>query len=105
MTIPVGLEARVAALATAVTAAAPLASASRILVSVLQQQGAAALSDIETALAASAGNLDAGDPTGFPGDLVNDLLALSSASDDQTTLADMRGLVGRAMFNLAQAGV
>lgn len=47
--------------------------------------------------------LDSPDPSGFPADMVADLLALTEAAGDQSKLSDIRGYTGRAMFNLAQA--
>jgi hypothetical protein len=47
--------------------------------------------------------LDATDPAGFPADLVDALVNLTAATEDQSILCDMRGYIGRAMFNLAQA--
>jgi hypothetical protein len=47
--------------------------------------------------------LDALDPAGFPADLVGALVDLTTATEDQSMLSDMRGYIGRAMFNLAQA--
>ena len=83
-------------------AASPLAQASRLTVAALQKAGTTLVVQIDAAMTPAAGALDANDPAGFPGDLVTDLLGLASAAEDQSALADIRGLVGRALFNLNQ---
>lgn len=85
-----------------VAAAAPLGAQTQIAIEALQSQGSSLLQEVDAAIVATGGPLDASDPTGFAGDMVAVLSGLATASEDQTTLTDMRGLVGRAMFNLAQ---
>ena len=85
-----------------VTASAPLNMQTTILIEALQDQGAALLQQVDAAIDPTGVPLDAADPSGFAGDMVQSLLNLAVASEDQTTLTDLRGLVGRAMFNLAQ---
>lgn len=58
---------------------------------------------IDAALAAAGAPLDAADPTGHPLQMIADLTGRLTAASDQETLSDLRGFVGRAIFNLAQA--
>jgi hypothetical protein len=85
-----------------VIASAPLNAQTTILIETLQNQGAALLQEVDAAIGPTGTALDAADPSGFAGDMVAVLAGLATASEDQTTLTDLRGLVGRAMFNLAQ---
>ncbi len=90
-------------LAAQVTAAQPLDSASPLAIAAIQQLGASVLAQLDAAMAPAGGDLDADDPVIFSGSLPAYLIGLRDASRDQSALADMRSLVGRAMFNLAQA--
>ena len=91
------------ALAASVQAAAPIRQATPLLKAALVAAGSALVTKIDVALADAVGTLDGSDPTGYPAALVSGLLALGIASYDQATLAEMRGTVGRAVFNLRQA--
>ena len=86
-----------------VQAAAPLAQTSSLTKAALLKGGQALLTDIEAELTSIGSTLDADDPTGFAGAMPADLLAICAAATDQAVLADIRGKVGRAVFNLAQA--
>lgn len=101
--LPSNITAEITSLIANLAAAAPLSSATKSELQALQDQAAQLLSDIENAMSAAAGNLDAADPTGFPGNMVADFLALQQSSASQASLAYAYGLVGRAAFNLAQA--
>lgn len=101
--IPAALTADIRAFGAAVTAAAPLTAASKIVISALLCQGQRLLNDICAALSAAVDDLDAGDPVAFAGDLVFVLDELAPASLTQAALVEMRGYVGRAQFNLTQA--
>jgi hypothetical protein len=92
----------IAAFQANVTASAPLNTQTQILIQTLEGEGASLLQDIDAAIDPTGAPLDAADPSGFVGDMVGVLTGLATASEDQTTLSDLRGLVGRAMFNLAQ---
>jgi hypothetical protein len=83
-------------------AAAPLTQASALTKGALLIAGNQLIADVEAAKAVAGVQLDAADPTGFPGDMVTALFSLASAADDQSALADIRGSVGRMVFNLAQ---
>lgn len=101
--IPASTTSALALLNASVQAVTPVAQATPLLKAALVNAGQGLVTSIDAALTSAAGALDAPDPAGFAGDLVTDLLALSTAADDQAALADMRGTVGRAVFNLAQA--
>ncbi len=92
-----------ALLSTSVQAAAPIKTATPLRKAALVSAGYALVTEIDTGLAGAAGGLDAADPAGYAGDLVAALMGLATAAYDQATLADMRGTVGRAMFNLSVA--
>lgn len=85
-----------------VTASAPLNTQTKIMIEALDGEGSDLLQEIDAAIDPTGAALDATDPSGFAGDMVTVLLNLATASEDQTTLTDVRGLVGRAMFNLSQ---
>jgi len=99
--IPAQITSDLALLSASVQAAAPIKTATPLRKAALVSAGLALVSEIDTGLTGAVGSLDAADPAGYAGDLVNALLGLSTAAYDQATLADMRGTVGRAVFNLA----
>ena len=101
--IPAQIEAARALLRSSVAAARPLNQASPLLKAALVTAGANLLTQIDTVITTIGAPLDANDPTGFAGELPDWLLALATAADDQATLVDMRGTIGRAIFNLRQA--
>jgi hypothetical protein len=85
-----------------VTANKPITSATPYQIATLVSQGQAVLAMIDAALDASGTALDAPDPFGHPLTLIADLSGRLNAVSDQMTLSDLRGFVGRAVFNLAQ---
>jgi hypothetical protein len=101
--IPASLSAAYSFWTASVAANRPLSKAGALTKAALVTTGASVVSQIETALGAAAGNLDGPDPTGFAGDLVQDLIDLSTSATDQTDLAALRGIAGRQLFNLSQA--
>lgn len=101
--IPLALSAELASFQAVVTAAAPLSAMTSIQKSVLLRQGYAVIASVDAALTKAAGRLDAVDPVGLPTAMVSALLALEDAAQDQADLTNLRGLLGRAVFNLAQA--
>lgn len=100
--IPAAVSTALTSFQTAVAAYKPIASATPYQVAVLVQQGQAVVALIDEALAAAGAPLDAADPSGHPLALIADLEGRLAAVDDQITLSDLRGFVGRAVFNLAQ---
>lgn len=91
-----------ASLQANLAASAPLNAQTKILIEALKGEGNDLLNEINAAVDPAGVPLEADDPTGFAGDMVPVLLGLATASEDQTTLTDVRGLVGRALFNLSQ---
>ena len=100
--IPTSVSNGLIAFKAAVKAAAPVSSLTALQLASLVSQGRAVVDAIDAALEDAGPPLDAGDPTGFPGDFVGILNGLDTATGDQSTLSDMRGYVGRAVLNLAQ---
>ena len=100
--IPVGIASGVIAFQAAVKAARPLRQAPGLQLAALVTQGNALLSAVDDALAAAGGPLDASEPAGHATALVAALNALATSAEDQRTLSDMRGFLGRAVLNLAQ---
>ena len=104
MSVPAAVVTDTQAFVMALAKAQPIQVATPITISVLKRQGGQLLKDIDAALLAAAGGLGGQDPTGFAGALPDTLRALSTASDDQAALSDMRGIAGRLVLNLTQAG-
>ncbi len=101
--IPAQITSDLALLSASVQAAAPIKIATPLRKAALVSAGLALVSEIDTGLTGAVGSLDAADPAGYAGDLVTALMGLATAAYDQATLADMRGTVGRAVFNLSVA--
>lgn len=100
--IPSSVTTAVSGLAAMVASVAPLESAQPLQIETVQAQGAVVMSTIANALTGAAGELDAGDPAGYVGDLPGDLVALRDASQTQSDLCDVTAYVGRAVFNMNQ---
>ncbi|MCJ2084591.1 hypothetical protein MKK88_01090 [Methylobacterium sp. E-005] len=101
--IPAAIPVALIAFQAAVTANKPIAAATPYQIATLVAQGQAVLAMIDSALIAAGTSLDAPDPSGHPLALIADLSGRVTAVSDQETLSDLRGFVGRAVFNLAQA--
>lgn len=102
MTIPASIQAEIAAITTAFQAASPLKQAPRAAVRALQINAAQIVADVDISLAASAGALDAFSAPVMPDAIAAGVSALLTASQNQTDLADLRGLAGRVASNLNQ---
>ena len=102
MPISADLQAKVAALNTAFLAASPVEQSPRAAVTALQINAAHLVSDVDSALAGAAGGLDAFAAPSDPVAIATGLSGLLTASQNQTDLADLRGLIGRVASNLAQ---
>ena len=102
MTIPAALAADLAAFQSNVSAAAPLRYAPPLQIAALVAQGAALLSRVDAAIAGAGAALMAPEPSGHPTKMISDLRGVAQASLDQSALSDLRGYLGRAVFNLAQ---
>lgn len=102
MTIPASLQAEVIALNTAFLAADPLSQSPRAAITALQINAAQLVADIDTALTGASGALDTfSAPTDAPS-IASGFSALLTASQNQSDLADLRGLAGRVASNLEQ---
>ena len=99
--IPTNITTELAGLQAQTAAAAPLASASHATVAALQLNAGKLVNDIQTALAA-ASTLDSWAAPIDPGAIVSGFAGVVTASQDQSSLSLMRGLVGRATSNLDQ---
>lgn len=100
--IPAALTAGLASYQASVAAAKPISQAPALQVAALVRQGNALLVADDAAIEASGQPLDADAPSGHPLAIVQAVDALVEAGTDHRTLHDMRGFVGRAVFNLAQ---
>lgn len=86
-----------------VTAATPLEQAPPLQVAALVEQGEALIRAVDAALVAAGAPLGAEEPSGHPTAMIASVLAVVAAGEDHRTLHDMRGFLGRAVLNLAQA--
>lgn len=102
MTVPAAITSELAALQAQVAAAAPLTSASAATVLALQLNAAQLVTDVDAALAGAAGQLDTWIAPADPDQIVAGVTALVDSVEDQSSLADTRGLVGRVAANLEQ---
>jgi hypothetical protein len=100
--IPAALSAGLVGFKAAIAAAKPINQAPALQVAALVRQGNALLVAIDAAIEASGTALDADAPSGHPLAIVAAVNALVEAGSDHSTLHDVRGFVGRAVFNLAQ---
>ena len=90
----------VAAFAGVVGAAGSLDSLSTNQLGALRAQGSELLEQADVALTVTGVPLDTGDPTVNFTEFADYLLSLSRAAGDCSTLSDIRGLAGRAVFNI-----
>ena len=102
MAIGTALQAEIAALNVAFAAATPIEQAPRAAVTALQINAAQLVSDVDAALAGAAGALDTFTAPAMAADMATGLTGLYTASQNQTDLADLRGLAGRVASNLDQ---
>jgi hypothetical protein len=102
MSIPANILAELSNLQAQVTAATPLAQASRATVKAMQLNAAQLVSDVQSALIAPGNTLDLWTAPTDPAAIAAGISGLLTASQDQSSLALMRGVVGRAAANLNQ---
>lgn len=102
MTIPANIASELANLQAQTAAAAPLSSASRATITAIKLNSAQLVADIETAITASAGQLDTFTAPADPAAIVQGVLALGASAANQSELVTMRGYVGRANANVDQ---
>lgn len=103
MTIPVAVTTQLAALQAAFVAASPIdTAATRSQILGLQFQATQLVAALDVALPAAAGALNTFVAPAMPHDMAAGVLGLLAATQDQIVLADLRGVMGRALSNLEQ---
>ena len=102
MTVPANITTELASLQAQIASAAPLANASRATVIAIQLNAAQLTSDLEAAETATAGLLDSWSTPADPTLIASGILGLLESSQDQSSVVNMRGYVGRATTNLDQ---
>ena len=102
MAIPTVLQAEIIALNTAFLAASPLEQAPRAAITALQINAAQLVTDINTALAGASGALDTFSASTDPAVTAVGFAGLLTASQNQSDLSDLRGLIGRVASNMDQ---
>lgn len=98
--IPASIFASLTAFQAAVAAAAPLSELTVLQLNTLVRQGRDLLSEIDAAATDVGAVLDGPDPAGHPLAMIAAVRARRDAAVDASTLADLRGLTGRAVLNL-----
>lgn len=101
MSIPSNITTELTDLEAQVQAASPLASASYATVKAMQLNAGNLVNDIQTALTAT-NVLDTWAAPIDPISIIAGFQTVATAGDDQSNLALMRGVVGRATANLEQ---
>lgn len=99
--IPASIPAGLSAFQAAVQAAVPIADLTPLQLRALLAQGRALIASIDAAATAAGTILDGPDPSGHPLAMITAVRARLDAAYDATLLADLRGLVGRAVLNLS----
>ncbi|SHG92023.1 hypothetical protein [Bradyrhizobium erythrophlei] len=102
MSIPTNITTELTNLQAQVAAAAPLASASRATVLAIKLNAAQLVTDVQSALVAPNNMLDTWTAPPDPPAMIAGIEGLLAASQDQSNLALMRGVTGRAASNLEQ---
>ena len=103
MPIPANIIADLQDLSAEYAAAAPLTIAASTTIQALAIEAASVVSDLDAAIPAAAGALDGFAPTGKAPAIATAVLGLLDASTTQSSLTDIRGIVGRMASNLNQA--
>src|SRR5450631_2803805 len=102
--IPTSVKTSLNSLLTAVNAAYPLSTATVSTLSSLQQQASGLISTIDSALLSDDNSINPPvfvDPLSFAAALTT----LVAVAQEETALAELSALAGRAAINLANAGV
>lgn len=100
MPFPVDIQTELLALNRAYVAASPLSAAPDSTVYALAVQAVQFVDDVDFALDAAAGDLDAFPVVVMPQDIAAGVLALVDAGSTQTALSDLAGFAGRIASNL-----
>ena len=102
--IPSSITTGVSSLNAALAAMGSYLSASVTIRRALLQQAATLATAIDTAEKTAAGALDTFQGSIMPGDTVNGLLGLLTSAQDEQTLSDLRGVIGRMVLNIEITG-
>lgn len=102
MSIPSNVTAELANLQAQVAANTPLANAPRATITAMQLNAAQLVSDIDAAIISSAGALDTWTAPVDPVAIACGIQGLLENAQDESNLALMGGVVGRATSNLYQ---
>jgi hypothetical protein len=102
--IPSSVATGVSNLNASLAAMGSYLSASVTIRRALLQQAATLATAIDTAEKTAAGALDTFAGSKMPGDTVNGLLALLTSAQDEQTLSDLRGVIGRMVLNIEITG-
>lgn len=102
MSLPTTIASEIEGLQAQTAAASPLSSASRATITAIKLNSAQLVADIETAITASAGQLDTFVAPSDPAAIVSGVLALGASAESQSELVNARGYVGRANANIDQ---
>lgn len=101
MAVPANIAALVSSLNGAIGAAAPLADAQPSTLTVLATQAETLATTIESELSGSDEALDGWLAGSTPVSMIAGVQAALSAADEQLSLADLSGYIGRVAANLA----
>jgi len=99
--IPASITTALDSLAAQTEAAKPLANASQATRTALKLNAANLVASLQSALTVTS-VLDTYEASTDPGVIINEVLTLTTAANDEATLSLMRGVVGRAASNLDQ---
>lgn len=102
MSIPANITTELASLQAQVSAAQPLSGASQATKTAIKLNAAKLVSDVQSALVAPNNTLDTWVAPADSPAIIAGVVGLLGASQDQSKLALMRGIVGRATSNLDQ---
>jgi hypothetical protein len=102
MAVPSAIAAQIAALSTQFDAATPMASATRAEVYGLQQASSALVGVLDAAISADNAPIDGFTEPTDPNAVPASVLSLLSTMQEQSSLCEARGLIGRVASNLAQ---
>jgi hypothetical protein len=102
MAIPANIATELTDLQAQVVANTPLLSASQATRTAIKLNAAQLVSDVQAALVAPNNLLDTWVAPSDPGAIPSGILTVLQASQDQSNLALMRGLVGRVASNVDQ---
>ena len=102
--IPAAITQGVSNLNASIAALGPYLSAQTAVRRALYQQAATLASSVDSALAGATGSLDSFSGLPTPQETAAGLLGIETSAQDQTSLSDLRGVIGRMVINIQIAG-